>query len=164
MTKQELQQLKQKFGHLFAAPSVKAYSQRLRRLHAAYEDDPVIDKRLTILKHKQFLFTDYLNFCNASPFLAPLDRSLRFLEQKLQTFGQFWASKVNATLNAWAIINNIRLFLPDAKRAGQSLVEVFGASLTGIPWMEALNLCTVGRLQDLVPASGSGQSPQDTNF
>jgi len=72
LTKQELQQLKQKFGHLFAAPSVKAYSQRLRRLHAAYEDDPVIDKRLTILKHKQFLFTDYLNFCNASPFLAPL--------------------------------------------------------------------------------------------
>jgi len=40
---------------------------------------------LTILKDKQFLFTDYLNFCNASPNLAPLDRSMRFLDEKLQT-------------------------------------------------------------------------------
>jgi hypothetical protein len=147
LTKEELQQLKQKFGHLFAAPSVTAYSQRLRRLHEAYGDDPILSKRLTILKDKQFLFTDYLNFCNASPFLAPLDRSMRFLDEKLQTFGQFWAQeKINATLNAWALINNLRTFLPDAKRAGQSLVEVFGASLKRIPWMEALNLCTVLRI------------------
>jgi hypothetical protein len=61
---------------------------------------------------------------------------------------------VNATLNAWPIINNLRIFLPDAKRAEQSLVEVFGAKLRGILWMEALNLCTVGRLGDLIPASG----------
>ena len=63
-------------------------------------------------------------------------------------------SKVNATLNAWALINNLRTFLPDAKRAGQSLVKVFGALLRGIAWIEALNLCTVGRLEDSVPASG----------
>lgn len=151
----QLQALKQQFGHLFAAPSLAAYSQRLRRLEETYGDDPILSKRLTILKDKQFLFTDYLNFPNASPFLAPLDRSMRFLDQKLQTFGQFWAKqKVNATLNPWAIINNFRTFVPDAKRAGQSLEEVFGAKLRGIPWMEALNLCTVGRLSDLVPASG----------
>lgn len=70
------------------------------------------------------LVTDYLNFPNASPFLAPLDRSMRFLDEKLQTFGQFWTeSKVNATLNAWAIVNNLRTFLPDAKRAGKSLIQ-----------------------------------------
>ena len=51
-------------------------------------------------------------------------------------------------------MNNLRTFLPDAERAGQSLVELFGTSLRDIPWMEALNLCTVGRLADLVPASG----------
>lgn len=80
---------------------------------------------------------------------------MRFLDEKLQTEGQFWAEeKVNATLNAWALINNLRTFKPDAKRAGQSLVEVFGASLRGIPGMEALNLCTVGQLSDLVTASG----------
>ena len=155
LTAQELQTLKQQFGHLFAAPSLAAYSQRLRRLSEAHAGDPILSKRLAILKDKQFLFTDYLNFPSASPFLAPLDRSMRFLDEKLQSFGQFWAKeKVNATLNAWAIINNLRPFLPDAKRAGQSLVEVFEAQLRGIPWMEALNLCTVGRFEDLSPASG----------
>ena len=155
LTPEEFQLLKQQFGHLFAAPSLTAYSQRLRRLSEAYGDDPILSKRLVILKDKQFLFTDYLNFPQASPFLAPLDRSMRFLDEKLQTFGQFWASeKVNATLNAWAIVNNLRTFLPDAKQAGKSLLEVFGAKLRGIPWMEALNLCIVGRLSDLVPASG----------
>lgn len=145
MTPEEFQILKQQFGHLFAAPSLAAYSQRLRRLSEAHADDLILSKRLVILKDKQFLFTDYLNFPQASPFLAPLDRSMRFLDEKLQTFGQFWAAeKVNATLNTWAIVNNLRTFLPDAKRAGKSLVEVFGASLRGIPWMEALNLCTVG--------------------
>ena len=57
---------------------------------------------------------------------------MRFLDEKLQTFGQFWAAeKVNATLNAWAIINNLRTFLPDAKHAGKSLVEVFRACVAG---------------------------------
>lgn len=155
LTAQELQTLKQQFGHLFAAPSLAAYSQRLRRLSEAHADDPILSKRLAILKDKQFLFTDYLNFPSASPFLAPLDRSMRFLDEKLQTFGQFWAKeKVSATLNAWAIVNNLRAFLPDARYAGKSLVEVFGAKLRGLPWMEALNLCTVGRLEDLLPASG----------
>ncbi|KAI9129150.1 hypothetical protein [Acaryochloris sp. CCMEE 5410] len=49
-------------------------------------------------------------------------------------------------VNAWAIVNNLRSFLPDAKKAGQSLAEHFGAQLKGLPWMEALNLCTVGNL------------------
>ena len=41
-------------------------------------------------------------------------------------------------------------FLPDAQKAGQSLAEVFGARLHGLPWMEALNLSTVGSLDKLV--------------
>lgn len=53
-------------------------------------------------------------------------------------------------LNAWAIVNNLREFLPDAKKAGQSLAEFFGARLHGLPWMEAVNLCTVGALDKLV--------------
>ena len=85
LTPEELQTLKQQFGHLFAAPSLTAYSQRLRRLSETYGDDPILSKRLAILKDKQFLFTDYLNFPQASPFLAPLDRSMRFLDEKLQT-------------------------------------------------------------------------------
>lgn len=62
MTPEEFQILKQQFGHLFAAPSLAAYSQRLRRLSEAHADDLILSKRLVILKDKQFLFTDYLNF------------------------------------------------------------------------------------------------------
>jgi hypothetical protein len=54
-------------------------------------------------------------------------------------------------LNAWAIVNNLRAFLPDAKKVGQSLAEFFGTKLRGIPWMDALNLCTVGQLNKLLP-------------
>ena len=49
LTSEEFQLLKQKFGHLFAAPSVAAYSQRLRRLSETYADDPILSKRLAIL-------------------------------------------------------------------------------------------------------------------
>lgn len=79
---------------------------------------------------------------------------MRFLDEKLQTFGQFRAAhSINPMLNAWAIVNDLRAFLPDAQKAGQSLAECFGAKLKGIPWMEALNLCTVGNLDSLLPAS-----------
>jgi len=36
LTSQELQKLKQEFDHLFAAPSLATYSQRLRRLSETY--------------------------------------------------------------------------------------------------------------------------------
>jgi hypothetical protein len=39
LTTEEFQLLKQQFGHLFAAPSLAAYSQRLRRLSETYGDD-----------------------------------------------------------------------------------------------------------------------------
>ena len=55
-------------------------------------------------------------------------------------------------LNAWAIVNNLRSFLPDAKKAGLSLAQFFGAKLNNIPWMEVLNLCTVGVFHDLLPS------------
>ena len=79
---------------------------------------------------------------------------MRFLDEKLQSFGQFRASDaIDPMLNAWAIVNNLRSFLPGAQKAGQSLAEYFGAKMKGIPWMEALNLCTVGNLGNLLPAS-----------
>jgi hypothetical protein len=80
---------------------------------------------------------------------------MRFLDEKLLSFGQFRTpDSINPMLNAWAIVNNLRAFLPDAKKAGQSLAEFFGAELRGIPWMEALNLCTVGGLSKLLPVHG----------
>ena len=111
----KFRKLKTKIHHLWTAPSRASYSQRLRRLREAWGDDKILSRRFEILKQKRFLFTEYLNWPDASAFLAPLDRSLRFLDEKLKAFGSFRdKEKVNPTLNAWAIVNNMRQFLPDA--------------------------------------------------
>ncbi len=72
---------------------------------------------------------------------------MRFLDEKLLNAGQYRAADaIVPMLKAWAIVNNLRKFLPDAAKAGLSLVEHFGVNLRGLSWMEALNLCTVGNL------------------
>jgi hypothetical protein len=155
-TQEEREDIKAEFEHIFASPTLAAFSQRIRRAIEVYEDEPILLKRLQILKDKRFLFTNHLKFDQAPAFSAALDRSMRFLDEKLQSFGQFRSpASINPMLNAWAIVNNLRPFLPDAKKAGQSLAEFFGAKFKGIPWMEALNLCTVGALSSLVPEPSS---------
>lgn len=153
LSKEELQTVKDDLDCVLTAPSLSAFSQRVRRNLERYQNEPILVKRLNILKQKRFLFTNHFKVKDASAYSAPLDRSMRFLDEKLQTFGQFRGHKsIDPMLNAWAIVNNLRAFLPDAKKAGQSLAEFFGAKLKGISWMEALNLCTVGNLDTLIPA------------
>ncbi|QUY45524.1 hypothetical protein [Acaryochloris marina] len=143
----QLQQLKDDFDSVLNASSLASYSQRVRRNRERYGHEPTLLKRLDILKHKRFLFTNHLKHKDASAYSAPLDRSMRFLDKKLIKFGQYRAEDaINPMVNAWAIVNNLRQFLPDAKKAGQSLAEHFGVQLKGMPWMEALNLCTMGSL------------------
>lgn len=146
------QQLKDDFDHVFAAPSLAAFSQRVRRLREQHADEPILLKRLDILADKRVMFTNHLKFDSAPAFSSALDRSMRFLDEKLLSFGQFRAiDSIDPMLNAWAIVNNLRAFLPDAKKAGQSLAQFFGAQLQGLPWMEALNLSTVAALDKLLP-------------
>jgi hypothetical protein len=45
-----------------------------------------------------------------------------------------------ATMNAWAITRNCWRFLQGAKRAGLAPVELAGAHLANIPWMQWVNL------------------------
>ncbi|KPQ31079.1 MAG: hypothetical protein HLUCCA11_24445 [Phormidesmis priestleyi Ana] len=153
LSSHDRQQLKDEFDHIFAASSVASFSQRIRRRREQHTDEPILLKRLEILKDKRILFTNHLKFESAPAFSSPLDRSMRFLDEKLVRFGQFRAAdSIDPMLNAWAIVNNLRPFLPDAKKAGQSLAEFFGAQLHGLPWMEALNLCSVAALHKLIPA------------
>jgi len=148
---QDRQQLKNDFDQVFAAPSLAAFSQRIRRLEEQHADEPILLKRLDILKQKRVMFTNHLKFDSAPAFSSALDRSMRFLDEKLLSFGQFRKpDSIDPMLNAWAIVNNLRAFLPDAKKAGQSLAQFFGAQLHGLPWMEALNLSTVGALDRLL--------------
>jgi len=146
-------QVKDHLNSVLSAPSLAAFSQRIRRNLIRYRDEPILLKRLNILKDKRFRFTNALKFDDAPAYSAPLDRSMRFLDEKLISFGQFRSEQtLDPMLNAWAIVNNLRPFLPDAQKAGQSLAEFFGAKLKGIPWMEVLNLCTVGSLQNSMPS------------
>ncbi len=148
--------LKDDFDHVFAAPSLAAFSQRVRRLQAQHADKPILLKRLDVLADKRVMFTNHLKFDSAPAFASALDRSMRFLDEKLLSFGQFRAiDSIDPMLNAWAIVNTLRAFLPDAKKAGQSLAQFFGAQLHGLPWMEALNLSTVGTLNRLLQAEKS---------
>jgi len=149
---QDRKQLKEQFDHIFAAPSLAAFSQRVRRLREHHEEHPILLKRLDILADKRVLFTNHLKFDSAPAFSSALDRSMRFLDEKLLSFGQFRAiDSIDPMLNAWAIVNNLRPFLPDAQKAGQSLAEFFGARLHGLAWMEAVNLCSVAALGKLIP-------------
>jgi hypothetical protein len=55
---------------------------------------------------------------------------MRFLDEKLRSFGHFRAiNSIDPMLNAWAIVNNLKAFLPGAKKAGQSLAQFFGGQL-----------------------------------
>lgn len=147
----QLQQVNEDLEAVFEAPSLAAFSQRIRRNRERYADEPILCQRLDILNEKRFLFTNHFKYEEASAYSAPLDRSMRFLNEKLESSGQYRsADAIDPMLNAWAIVNNLRKFLPDAKKAGQSLAEFFGAQFHGIPWMEALNLCTVGNLDALI--------------
>ena len=153
LSSEQLSQVKDDLNSILVAPSLAAFSQRIRRNMVRYYDEPILLKRLNILKEKRFLFTNHLKFEDAPAYSSPLDRTMRFLDEKLQSFGQFRvAHAINPMLNAWAIVNNLRAFLPGAQKAGQSLAQFFGAKVKGIPWMEVLNLCTVGDLQNLIPS------------
>jgi hypothetical protein len=153
LSPEQLSQVKDDLNSILAAPSLAAFSQRIRRNMARYHDEPILLKRLNILKEKRFLFTNHLKFEDAPAYSSPLDRTMRFLDEKLLSFGQFRvAHAINPMLNAWAIVNNLRAFLPGAQKAGQSRAQFFGAKVKDIPWMEILNLCTVGDLQNLIPS------------
>jgi hypothetical protein len=144
------QKIKDDLNCVLDAPSLAAYAQRVRRNRERYKDEPLLLKRLDILKEKRFLFTNHLKHEDAPAYSAPLDRAMRFLDEKLMVSGQFRAADaIDPMLNAWAIVNNLRKFLPDAAKAGQSLVEHLGVNLRRLPWMEALNLCTVGKLDTM---------------
>jgi hypothetical protein len=54
---QERVQIKTEFDQIFAAPTLPAFSQRIRRAMERYSDEPILLKRLHILKNKRFLFT-----------------------------------------------------------------------------------------------------------
>jgi hypothetical protein len=101
LSSHDRQQIKDEFDHIFAAASVASFSQRIRRRREQHSDEPILLKRLEILKDKRVMFTNHLKFESAPAFSAALDRSMRFLDEKLLSFGQFRAAdSIDPMLNA----------------------------------------------------------------
>lgn len=66
---QQRQQVKNDLDSILSAPSLAAFSQRIRRDLARYHDEPILLKRLNILKNKRFRFTNVLKFEDAPSLL-----------------------------------------------------------------------------------------------
>jgi hypothetical protein len=140
----ELQALQAQHDHVLAAPRLFTFAQRLRRLPEVFRTDPVLQKRYASLQRKKQRFTAWTTK-PLSKTTTALDQLFKFLDRKLcsmQTLRE--GSSARATVNAWAIVWNFWRYLPGAKRAGQSPVELAGADLKGLPWLQVLNLLTMG--------------------
>lgn len=62
LSPEQYQKVKDDLDSIFTAPSLAACSQRIRRHLERYRDEPILVKRLNILKQKRFLFTNHLKF------------------------------------------------------------------------------------------------------
>jgi hypothetical protein len=139
-----LQTLQAQPDHVLEAPRLFTFAPRLRRLPEVFRTAPVLQKRSASLQHKKQRFTAWTT--------KPLPKTMtaraqlfKWLDRKLfslQTLHERGSAR--ATAKAWAIGRICWRYLPGAKRAGQSPVELAGADLKGIPWLQVLNLLTLG--------------------
>jgi len=136
--------LQAQHDHVLEAPRLFTFAQRLRRLPEVFRTDPVLQKRSASLQRKKQRLTAWTTKPLPKTTTA-LDQLFKFLDRKLcrmQTLHESISAR--AMVNAWAIVRNFWRYLPGAKRAGQSPVEIAGADLKGIPWLQVLNLFTMG--------------------
>ncbi len=151
-TRDQLQEIKQRHDQILDADTRASYSQRLRRFKETFGHITQVAKRCLSLKNKLKMFLAYLFF----PVLClpkvstSLDQLIKFFARKfriMQTFRN--ASSADKTVRAFAIVRNFWRYMPGAKREGMSPVEIAGANLQGISWLEVVNLATTS---DITPA------------
>ena len=66
---------------------------------------------------------------------------MKFFDRKQENMQTFRTEESGgATANAWALTRNAWRFLKGAKRVGLCALELAGADLLGIPWMQLVNL------------------------
>lgn len=137
-----LSQLKSAFFEVLFAPGQLAWDQRLAALRKLPEcTHPLLADHLDSLERKR----EGLGFHFIDPNLAltssAIDRQFQRLERKFVSMQQFRASESGrATLNAWAIVRAFRRFGAEAKRCGQSPIELAGVNLAGLPWLQFVML------------------------
>jgi hypothetical protein len=136
----EEEQIRSAFLRVLQAATPQAYQEALAALPAVFDQEPLAARKAS-LTAKQALFQAWTQDGALAVVSTALDQCMKFLNRKqdnMQTLRS--APSGLATLNAWAITRNCWRFLPGAKRAGQAPIELAGADLHGIPWMQLVNL------------------------
>lgn len=128
------------FLRVLQAPTPAAYQEALDALPAAFAEEPLAARKAS-LEAKQEVFQAWTREGALARVSTALDQCMKFLNRKQENMQTFHtAGSGLATLNAWAITRNCWRFLRGAKRAGQAPIEVAGADLHGLPWMQIVNL------------------------
>jgi hypothetical protein len=149
LTEEQLEEIKERHDQILEAESRASYSQRLRRFREAFGHIAEVAKRCRSLADKLLMFLAYLFFplLGLAKVSTLLDQLIKFFDRKffiMQTFRE--TESANKTVRAFAIVRNFWRYMPGAKRAGLSPVEIAGADLQGIPWLEFVNLASTSRM------------------
>jgi hypothetical protein len=134
--------LKTAFYQVLFAPDKTGWVGGLLQLRQLPEfQHPLLAERLVSLETKAEGLCYHFTDPNLALTSSAIDRQFQRLERKFASMQQFrTTASGRATLNAWAIVQDFRRFGADAKRGGQSPVELAGADLAGLPWLQFIML------------------------
>lgn len=152
ITEEQLQKIKEQHDRILDAESRATYSQRLRRFREAFGHYREVARRCSSLKNKMLMFLAYLlfPFLDLSKFSTLLDQIIRYFDRKfliMQTFRN--SESANKTVRAFGIVHNFWRYMQGARREGLSPIEIAGADLHGIPWLEFVNLTSTSSMSPL---------------
>lgn len=142
LTEEEEQTYKDAHWHLLKAPDKRSFGQRLRRMKQRLSD-PFFHALWDRLKDKRDRILAYLKDDAIATVTTLQDQLFRLLDRKLFMMGTFREeTAAYHTVNAWALTRNCWRFMKGAKREGCSPIELAGADLQGVPWLQVVNLAT----------------------
>jgi Domain of unknown function (DUF6431) len=140
LTDQEEEHIRTAFLAVLQAPTPQAYQVALAALPPEFDTEPLAARKAS-LTAKQSLFQAWTIDRALAVVATALDQCMKFWDRKQENMQTFHSAGSGlATLNAWAITRNCWRFLRGAKRAGKAPIELAGADLRGIPWMQIVNL------------------------
>lgn len=142
LSEEDLRSLRDAHWHLLKAPDKQSFGQRLRRLKERLPRS-FFQACWDRLKEKRDQILAYLKDDAIATVTTLQDQLFRLLDRKLFMMGAFREeTAAYNTVNAWAITRNCWRFMPGAKRQGCSPIELAGADLQNVPWLQVVNLAT----------------------
>ena len=149
LTEEELEEIKKRHDQVLEARSIANYSEQLGELQDEFGYIDEVAKRCRSLGKKSLMFLAYILYplLHLAKVSTLLDQLIKFFDRKffiMQTFRK--PASADKTVRAFAIVRNFWRYMPGAKRAGRSPVEIAGANLQDIPWLEVVNLATTSHM------------------